>query len=320
VGRWTDAEVAYHRAVDIRPEYGLAHARWARVLLNQHRVAEALDRAREAVTHAPRSADARAVLTLALDWAGQIDRAVQTGFDALELDRANPSVLAAMAEAYSDQFRLTEADELLADALRRTPNDPDLYRVQGALREARADYDGAIDSYRLAVDMAPGWSYLYVSLGHAFRANGQFDEALSAFNRAVELAPEDARAEGGRGMVYYAREEYEPATVSFQRALAIDPGYPTAYAQLAWIHYARREYELAEPLFNRAIELDHDRARIAQYRHALGWIMVSSRRPAEAREQFTKALELSPNLQGARDGLKLLQGGTPAQASGPGRR
>ena len=41
-----------------------------------------------------------------------------------------------------------------------------------------------------------------------------------------------------------------------------------------------------------------------------GWrqVMVSARRTNEAREQFTKALEISPNLQGARDGLKLLQG------------
>jgi len=318
-GKWTDASVAYRRALELRPDFEPAHTRLARVLVNQHRLADAVERAREAVNRGPRSADARAVLALALDWSGQVDQSVQAGLEAVELNRTNPTAVAALAEAYSDQYRLLEADALLTEALHAAPDDPDLYRVQGAIREARADYAGAVDSYRLAIDMAPAWSYLYVNLGHALRAQSQYDQALAAFSRAVELAPEDARAEGGRGMVYYAREEYEPAAASFQRALALDPAYPTAYAQLAWIHYARREYDLAEPLFGRAIDLDHDAARVAQYRHALGWIMLSSRRPSEAREQFTKALELSPNLQGARDGLKLLQGGAPTQASGVGR-
>ena len=112
-------------------------------------------------------------------------------------------------------------------------------------------------------------------------------------------------------MVYHAREELEHAAERFQRAIELDPGYATAYAQLAWIHYGRREYDRAEPLFLRAIELDRDANRVAQYRHALGWIYVTSKRSTEAREQFTRALELSPGLQGARDGLAVLQGQAP---------
>jgi superkiller protein 3 len=312
-GRWAEAASSYERAVAVRPDFEPAHTRWARALLNEHRVSEAIDRARQAIAQGPRAAEARAVLAIALDWSGQVDRSAQIAHEAVDLDRSSPAALGALAEASADQYRLLEADELLVRALKLAPDDADLYRVQGSIREARADYAGAVDAYRQAIELAPAWSYLYVSLGHALRAQGQHDGALAAFGRAVELAPEDARAEGGRGMVFYAREEYDPAIASFQRALELDPAYATAYAQLAWIHYARREYDRAEPLFGRAIELDHDGGRVAQYRHALGWIMLSARRSAEAKEQFTKALELSPNLQGARDGLKLLQG----QGQGP---
>ena len=259
------------------------------------------------MTLAPRSAEARAVLALALDWSGQVDRAVQAGLEAVEIDPASPAALGALAEAYADHFRLPEADERLAAAMQRAPNDAELFRVEGSVREARADYSGAVQSYRHAVVLAPNWSYLHTSLGHALRAQESYDEALAAFGRAVELAPEDARAEGGRGMVYYAREEGDAAIASFQRALDIDPTYPTAHAQVGWIYYGRREYARAEPYFSRAIELDRDAGRVAQYRHALGWIMLSARRFGEAREQFTRTLELNPNLQGARDGLRLAQ-------------
>ena len=81
------------------------------------------------------------------------------------------------------------------------------------LRETRADYAGAVESYSRAIELAPTWSYLYVSLGHALRAQNLYDEALSAFGRAAELSPTDARAEGGRGMVHHAREEHEQARV-----------------------------------------------------------------------------------------------------------
>lgn len=316
-GRWSEASAAYREATEIRGGFAPAHIRWARSLLNQHRVQDSIERAKQAVTIAPGNAEARAVLSLAYDWNGQVDRAVQEGLEAVEADRSSPAALAALAEAYADQYRLAEADERLASAMKAAPRDADLVRVEGAIREARADYAGAIESYRRAIELAPNWSYLYASLGHALRAQGGLDEALKAFGRAVELAPEDARAEGGRGMVYYAREENDAAIISFQRALEIDPAYPTAQAQLGWIYYNRREYERAEPFFQRAIELDRDGGRVAQYRHALGWIMLSARRFSEAREQFSKALELNPNLQGARDGLKLAQGQGPMPASPP---
>jgi tetratricopeptide (TPR) repeat protein len=229
--------------------------------------------------------------------------------EAVELDGESVPALASLAEVYSDQYRLREADEMLVRALERGPNDPEVFRVQGVLRETRADYPGAVEAYARAIELAPHWSYLYVSLGHALRAQESYGEALSAFGRAAELAPADARAVGGRGMVHRAREENDLAQEQFQRAIALDPGYATAYAQLAWIHYGRREYGKAEPLFMKAIDLDREGSRVAQYRHALGWIFLTAKRAADAREQFNRALELNPELQGAKDGLALLQQG-----------
>ena len=261
----------------------------------------------------PKSADARAALSVALDWSGQIEPAVQAGLEAVELDPRSPAAIVALAEAYSDQYRLREADELLVQALDLAPDDPEVHRVIGVLKETRADYAGAVESYGRAIEIAPRWSYLYVSLGHALRAQSQYDEALAAFGKAAELNPMDARAEGGRGMVYYAREEFDHAAARFQRAIELDPTYATAYAQLAWIHYGRREYDRAEPLFAKAIDLDRDGSRVAQYRHALGWIYIAARRPAEARDQFTRALALEPRTAGCEGRTRAAPAGTAAR-------
>jgi tetratricopeptide (TPR) repeat protein len=88
--------------------------------------------------------------------------------------------------------------------------------------------------------------------------------------------------------------------------MAIDPTYPTGFGQLAVIYYQAHDYARAQPLFEQAIALEPNPLRNASYRHALGWIFLAGRHPAEAREQFTTALELNPALQGARDGLARL--------------
>jgi tetratricopeptide (TPR) repeat protein len=316
-GRWVAAGDAFRQAIELDPTMSAAHTGLARTLLNQHRVNDAVEQAKRSVDAHPESAEARATLAVAYDWLGLVDRAEQVGLEAVALDHQSPRALAALAEAYADQYRVPEADEFLTLALSLAPDDPEMHRTQGVLRETLADYAGAVESYRHAIELAPNWSYLFVSLGHALRAQQSYDEALVAFGRAAELSPTDARAEGGRGMVFHAREEHEAAAEHLQRAISLDPTYATAYAQLGWLHYGRREYEQAEPLFVRAIELDRDASRIAQYRHALGWIFLRSKRNVEARDQFQQALNLNPALQGARDGLVLLQDASAAQNQPP---
>ena len=48
-GRWIAAVDGYKRVLEADPGYGSAHIRWTRALINQHRLAEAVDRGRQAV-------------------------------------------------------------------------------------------------------------------------------------------------------------------------------------------------------------------------------------------------------------------------------
>ena len=75
---------------------------------------------------------------------------------------------------------------------------------------------------------------------------------------------------------------------------------------MAWIFYVQRDYPKAQPLFEKAVELETDKGRLATYHHALGWIFVNTKQPDRARDQFRQALGLNPDLQGAKDGLALL--------------
>lgn len=304
-GRWALAVEAYAEALRIDPRLATVLAREARALLYLNRYAQALERAERAVELEPRNVEAQTVHALALDFGGQAERAINVARRATELDPKSVEAQAVLAEALIDKYRLREAEEALdrADALER--DHPATLRVRAYLLETKADYAGAVTLYMKAIEALPNRSYLYLSLGHALRALKRYDQALGAFTTAAELAPTDPRAQGGLGMVYYALEEYETALAHLQKAVQIDPRYANGHAQMGWAYYVQRDYEKALPAFQRAIELETDRGRVAQYRHALGWIYLNTGQKATARDQFAQALQLNPELQGARDGLEL---------------
>ncbi len=227
---------------------------------------------------------------------------------ALELDPSSVEANAVLAEAYADKYRLKEAEESLEKAMALDASHPEVWRVRGYLLEVQADYAGAAAAYRRAVELAPSQSHLHLSLGHALRAQKSYQEAIKAYLRAAELSPADPRPEGGLGSVYYAMEEYEVAILHFQKAVEIDPNYASGYGQMALAYYVQKKYDRAQPLFEQAVALEKDPLKVAQYRHALGWIHLGAGRYAEARAQFSKALELDPGLQGAKEGLQALEG------------
>jgi tetratricopeptide (TPR) repeat protein len=312
-GHWTAAAAIYGEVAKASPNLAAAHAGWARALVYANKDSEAVAHAQKAVDLEPRSAEYQALLALAFDWSGNTDRAITSARRATELDARLPDGYAYLAEAFTDKFRLKEASDALDKAMSvGGANNPEVLRVQAYYLESNADYAGAVDMYQKAIDKAPERSYLHLSLGHALRAVKQYDQAIQSYQRAADLFPEDARAEGGMGMAYYAMEEYDSARSHLERSLEIDPQYATGWGQLGWVYYVQKDYENAQPNFEKAVELEKDPAKNATYRHALGWIYLNTKQYAKAKEQFTKALEENPSLDGAKEGLQVLET-TPAR-------
>lgn len=306
-GHWNAAAGIYADVARAAPSLAAAHAGWARALIYANKPADAIEHAQKAVDLDPKSAEFQAALALAFDWSGNTERALTSARRATELDPKLPEGWAYLGEAEADRFRIREASDALDRAIAAGGGDnPEVLRVQAYLAETNADYTSAVELYKRAVGQAPERSYLYLSLGHAYRALKQDDEAIQAYQHAAELNPEDARAEGGMGTAYYAMEEYDSAQSHLERALEIDPNYATGWGQLGWVFYVQKIYDKAQPNFEKAVALEKDPMKNAEYRHALGWIYLNTKQPDKAKQEFTKALQENPDLQGAKDGLQVL--------------
>jgi len=306
-GHWSAAAAVYADIARNAPNVASVQAGWARALVYTNKPADAVEHAQKAVDLEPRSADYQALLALAFDWSGNVDRALVSARRATELDAKLVEAWAYMAEAETDRFKLREASDALDRAASAGGRDnPEVLRVQAYLAETNADYTSAADLYRRAVDRAPERSYLYLSLGHALRALKRYPEAIQVYQQASDLNPDDARAEGGMGTAYYALEEYDSARSHLERSLEIDPAYANGWGQLGWVFYVQKDYDRAQPNFEKAVELEKDPTRNATYRHALGWIYINTKQWARAKQEFTRALEENPDLAGAKEGLQVV--------------
>jgi tetratricopeptide (TPR) repeat protein len=306
-GHWSAAEAIYADVARAAPNQAAAQAGLARALIYDNKPADAIEHAQRAVDLDSKSAEYHALLALAFDWSGNSDRALTAARRATELDSNSAEGWAYLGEAEADKFRLKDAGDALDRASAAGADNPEVLRVQAYVAETNADYGSAVDLYRRAVERAPERSFLYISLGHALRAQKQFEAAIKAYQQAADLNPGDARAEGGMGAAYYAMEEYDSAQSHLERSVEVDPNYATGWGQLGWVFYVQKQYDKAQPNFEKAIALEKDPVRNAEYRHALGWIYLNAKQYAQAKEQFTKALEQNPDLEGAKEGLQIVQ-------------
>jgi protein O-GlcNAc transferase len=302
-GDWRTAEEAYGRAIAAEPSSAVPEIGLARVLTFQYRFKEAIPHARRAVEVAPRDASAYAVLAQALDWSGDVDGAAAAARRSIDIAPNFSDGHAFLAEVFVDRYQLADARRELDRALALDADGVEPLRVRAYLLETEGRYADAASAYQEAIDVAPRFAHLHFSLGSVYRAMSRWEDALDSYRAAAALAPTDARPVTGLGMVFLSQEDYSAAISYFQQAIALDPGYSTPYGQMGNAYYTSGDYVHAEEPLAKAVEIEQNPLRLSSYKHVLGWTYLRKGSLDSAEREFRGALDLTPNLEGARQGL-----------------
>ncbi|MCB2178440.1 hypothetical protein KQH61_03405 [bacterium] len=230
---------------------------------------EAYDTISKAVELAPENSDAQAIYALVLDWLATsastpaenreqyMQDASDAATEAIRLDANNGLAMAFRAEIYADQLRFDQATSLAEQAVAMEPNSMDTHRVYAYVLESTRYYSRAIEEYKVAAQIEPNMTFLYISIGQNYRQLELYDQALDYFDQAASINEsigiKDPLPYLAIAKTYTRQGEFFAAALNAETALALDYTNPDLYGQLGYIRSQARNYEGAIPMLECAV-------------------------------------------------------------------
>jgi len=191
-------------------------------------------------------------------------------------------------------------------------------QVELSLGNALASHNAipqAIEHFRRAVQMDPGFAEGHYALGVAILQQGNEQAAESCFQTAIELDEDYAAPHFGLGKLHQAQRQTAVSIEHFQRALflfekelvkheheavSLEPdqqAFAGVCNTLAVAEYRAGNFKTALAYITRALELDGE---YAEAENNAGLIYLQLGQPDRALEHLKKALRINPRFQAAR--------------------
>jgi tetratricopeptide (TPR) repeat protein/tRNA A-37 threonylcarbamoyl transferase component Bud32 len=113
-------------------------------------------------------------------------------------------------------------------AMKLSPDDPEVLRQRGNVLFALGRYEEAISTYDRAIHNQPDNPVLWNSLASALMKLKRYREAIACFDRVIHLKPENPVPWYWRGKILWILKKYESAIQSMDAALARKPNFEPA--------------------------------------------------------------------------------------------
>jgi tetratricopeptide (TPR) repeat protein len=275
-----DAIDTYRLALLEDPDNAEVWAELARIqtyssslLPTRQQVVARLQDARQAIDRAieinPDSSNAYAIRALVLDWSAPYaedardrDRLLTEALDAatraIQLEPENGMALAFLAEVQLDNQKWSEAERYAERAIQIAPDSMDAHRVYARVLESLGAYRRAIEEYKVAIDLSPNLTFLYIQIGVNYRHLENYVTALEYFDMAVkineQLGIKDPLPYIAIAKTYSRTGDFFIAARNAEKALSLDPTQANTYGQLGIIYFKSRNYEYALPALKCAVE------------------------------------------------------------------
>ena len=144
----------------------------------------------------------------------------------------------------------------MSPRLRLDPDSPGVLCNLGSTLVARGDVDRALDCFREAIRLAPGFAAARNNYGNALRLKGDNVAALEQFRQAVRLEPTSVEARSNLGEMLLSLGESEEALAHSQEAVRLGPGFYAARTNLGNVLHTLGRLDQAAACFREAIRLE----------------------------------------------------------------
>ncbi len=222
----------------------------------------------EVLAEDPDHGEAQFLLGRALLQGGQVEQAIGSLEQSVQLAQDVPERLHALAQAYEGAGRDPAQIERL---------------------------------YRRALEIQPLLAEVRVYLGRFLEQQGRLEEASAQYQRAADEKPWSAAAHFGLGTARLRQNQVDAAEAALQQALDLHPDHAGALVNLAAVRIVEERFVEAAHLLERATSLEP--AHVAALGN-LGLVYAQLGRYEEARERLQQVVRLTPGDERARAALE----------------
>ena len=121
---------------------------------------------------------------------------------------------------------------------------PELLKDRGNAQKARGDLEAAVESYRLALAIAPDYTAARYNLGLTLRELNRLEEAEAQFRQIHEQDPRDVDALFNLADLLSVQARYSESLAHFRAAIKLAPDNPYLSLQLALVERRVPGHEL----------------------------------------------------------------------------
>jgi tetratricopeptide (TPR) repeat protein len=149
---------------------------------------------------------------------------------------------------------------LWTDTVGKSP-DGALPRLQFGIAHAEnGDLEGALEQYRIALEIEPEYSAAYSNIGLVYSDTGRPDRAVEYFQKALQLKPTSFAARNNLGVAYSQMGLSGNAIDQFKESLALQPLQPGVHNNLGNEYRGMRRFDQALAEYRKALALQPDNA------------------------------------------------------------
>ncbi len=229
IENYSDAESAFKKAIELKPDYGDAYYNLGKIYSEQNRFKTAISTLKQATALKGNSRKARNLLEKCQDRNQQWEERCKMLRDKFSRDsseaRDRKEILLESGNFYFCVKDYKRAEREYLKALNQYPSLPEAYYHLGHTHFAMKDFDKGIAALSKALELAPNNPAIYRDLGLVSIDRGLMEAAEKFLLKALEFKPNDLEIKETLGNIYFNNGTFDKAVKTYEEILATNPDY-----------------------------------------------------------------------------------------------
>ena len=222
----------------------------------------------------------------------QYDEALAVLADALDRYVDFPQMLHLKMRTLYFMGDLETALQIGQQAIESNPNDAIVHELMASLYIDESNFAAARHHADLAIRINPNRALAHTSSGTVALGSNDDQAAQMHFNQALDINPKDGRAWLGKALTLMLQKNLSEAESAFHHAIELMPSHLGTYQALAWCQITQHKLQDAENTTKQALAIDDT---FSENHGTLAVLAVLQGNHALAKTEIRTALGLDKN-------------------------